>query len=107
MLDAADVFVPPVVGVGDPGEFRHGDVEAGLAAADRRIDATYETPMQFHNAMEPHGVAAAWDGDALSLDMPTQGFALTQMRLAALFGIRAEDIHIRSRSSAAASDRSC
>jgi xanthine dehydrogenase YagR molybdenum-binding subunit len=95
-LDADGVFAPPSVGIGEPGESRHGDVEAGLAAAERRIDATYETPMQFHNAMEPHSVVAAWDGDALSLDMPTQGFALTQMRLAALFGIKAQDIHIRS-----------
>lgn len=95
-LDAAGAFVPEVVGVGAPGEQHHGDVEEGLAAASRRIEATYETPTQFHNAMEPHGVVAAWDGDTLSLDMPTQGFALTQMRLAALFGIRAEDIHIRS-----------
>jgi xanthine dehydrogenase YagR molybdenum-binding subunit len=95
-LDAPSAFVPPAVGVGDPGESWHGDVEAGLAAAATRIDATYETPQQFHNAMEPHGVVAAWDGDRLSIDMPTQGFALTQMRLAALFGIRAEDIHIRS-----------
>jgi xanthine dehydrogenase YagR molybdenum-binding subunit len=95
-LDAEDVFVPPAVGVGDPAEMWHGDVEAGLAAAARRIEATYETPPQFHNTMEPHGVVAAWDGDRLSLDMPTQGFALTQLRLAALFGIRTEDIHIRS-----------
>ena len=95
-LDAEEVFVPQAVGVGDPGEFWHGDVEGGLAAAARRLEATYETPQQFHNAMEPHSVVAAWDGDALSLDMPTQGLALTQMRLAALFGIQAEGIHIRS-----------
>jgi xanthine dehydrogenase YagR molybdenum-binding subunit len=95
-LDAKGVFVPSSVGVGDPAEMWHGDVEAGLAAAARRIEGTYETPPQFHNAMEPHGVVAAWDGNRLSLDMPTQGFALTQLRLAALFGIRTEDIHIRS-----------
>jgi xanthine dehydrogenase YagR molybdenum-binding subunit len=95
-LDGVEAFVPETVGVGAPAEMRHGDVEAGLAAAPRRLDATYETPTQFHNAMEPHGVVAAWDGDVLSLDMPTQGLALTQMRLAALFGIRMEDIHIRS-----------
>ena len=95
-LDAPGAFVPEVVGVGSPGEQHHGDLAAGLAAAARRIEVTYETPTQFHNAMEPHSVVAAWDGDALSLDMPTQGLALTQMRLAAMFGIRAEDIHIRS-----------
>ena len=96
LLDSEEAFVPPAVGVGIPAELRHGDVEAGLAAAERRIEATYETPQQFHNAMEPHGVVASWDGDRLSLDMPTQGFALTQLRLAALFGIPTEDIHIRS-----------
>ena len=95
-LDEGEAFVPPMVGVGAPAELRHGDAEAGLAAAAHRIEATYETPTQFHNAMEPHGVVAAWDGDALSLDMPTQGLALTVMRLAALLGIPAEGIHIRS-----------
>lgn len=95
-LDTADAFVPEIVGIGDPGEMWHGEVEAGLVAAPRRIEASYETPQQFHNAMEPHGVVAAWDGDRLSLDMPTQGLALTQLRLGALFGIRPEDIHIRS-----------
>jgi xanthine dehydrogenase YagR molybdenum-binding subunit len=95
-LDAPGSYVPEHVGVGDAGEMWHGDVEGGLAAAARRIEATYETSLQFHNAMEPHGVVAAWDGDSLSLDMPTQGLALTQMRLAALFGIGMEGIHIRS-----------
>ncbi|MGX9961846.1 xanthine dehydrogenase family protein molybdopterin-binding subunit [Roseomonas sp. F4] len=95
-LDAPETYVPETVGVGAPAEVRHGDVEGGLAAAAHRIEATYETPMQFHNAMEPHGVVASWDGEALSLDMPTQGFALTQMRLAALLGIPMEGIDIRS-----------
>ncbi|WP_376093567.1 xanthine dehydrogenase family protein molybdopterin-binding subunit [Roseomonas sp. CCTCC AB2023176] len=95
-LDAEDAYIPHIVGVGDAGETRHGDVEAGLSAAARRVDATFETPTQFHNAMEPHSVVAAWDGDRLSLDMPTQGLALTRMRLAAMFGIPQEGIEIRS-----------
>lgn len=95
-LDAPGAYVPETVGIGVPAETWHGEVEAGLASAPRRIEASYETPQQFHNAMEPHGIVAAWDGDRLSIDMPTQGLALTQMRLAALLGIRAEDIHIRS-----------
>jgi xanthine dehydrogenase YagR molybdenum-binding subunit len=95
-LDSPGIYIPETVGVGAPAQMRHGDVEAGLDAAAHRIEAIYETPMQFHNAMEPHGVVAMWDGDALTLDMPTQGLALTQMRLAALFGIPMQGIHIRS-----------
>ena len=95
-LDGGESFVPPGVGVGNPSEMRHGDVEAGLAAASQRIDATYETSAQYHNAMEPHAIVAAWDGDSLSIDTPTQGLALTQGRIAGLFGISPDKIHIRS-----------
>ena len=95
-LDDAESFVPPGVGAGGPAEAVHGDVAAGLSAAPVRMDATYETPAQYHNAMEPHAIVAAWDGDTLSIDTPSQGMAIAQGRLAGLFGIRPEDIHIRS-----------
>ncbi len=95
-LDASESFVPPAVGVGNPAKVQRGDVEAALATASRRIDATYETPAQYHNAMEPHAIVAAWDGDALSIDTPSQGLAMAQGRIAGLFGISPEKIHIRS-----------
>ncbi len=95
-LDVSGSFVPPGVGVGNPAEVHHGDVEAGLAAASVRMDATYETPAQYHNAMEPHAIVAAWDGDKLSVDTPSQGLAMAQGRIAGLFGIDPENIHIRS-----------
>jgi xanthine dehydrogenase YagR molybdenum-binding subunit len=95
-LDGAASFTPPSVGVGSPAESHKGDVEAGLAGAAKRIEATYETPAQYHNAMEPHAIVASWDGDTLSIDMPTQALAMTQGRLAGLFGIPPEGIHIRS-----------
>src|SRR5437879_6138102 len=95
-LDAGESFVPPAVGVGNPAEMKRGDVEAGLSAASKRIDATYETPTQYHNAMEPHAIVAAWDGDRLSIDTPSQGMAMAQARIAGLFGISPERIHIRS-----------
>ena len=57
-LDADESFVPPAVGVGNPAEMRRGDVEAGLAAASKRIEATYETPAavpQCHGAPRDRG----------------------------------------------------
>jgi xanthine dehydrogenase YagR molybdenum-binding subunit len=95
-LDASESFVPAAVGVGNPSAMHRGDVEAGLAGAAKHIDATYETPMQYHNPMEPHAIVAAWDGDALSVDTPSQGLAMAQGRIAGLFGISPENIHIRS-----------
>jgi xanthine dehydrogenase YagR molybdenum-binding subunit len=95
-LDAGASFVPPAVGVGNPSEMRRGDVEAGLAAASKRIDATYETATQYHNALEPHAIVAAWDGDKLSIDTPSQALVMAQGRIAGLFGIAPANIHIRS-----------
>jgi xanthine dehydrogenase YagR molybdenum-binding subunit len=95
-LDGAESYVPPGIGVGHPAEARHGDVEAGLAAAAHRVDAVYETPAQYHNAMEPHAIVVAWDGDTLSIDTPSQGMAMAQFRIAGLLGIAPDKIHIRS-----------
>jgi xanthine dehydrogenase YagR molybdenum-binding subunit len=95
-LDDGESFVPAGVGVGNPPAAQHGDAEAGLAAASRRVHASYETPAQYHNAMEPHAIVAAWDGDTLRIDTPSQGLAMAQGRIAGLFGIAPENIHIRS-----------
>jgi xanthine dehydrogenase YagR molybdenum-binding subunit len=95
-LDVAESFVPPVVGPGDPAEAHRGDVEGGLAAATKTIAATYESAARYHNPMEPHAIVAAWNGDKLSIDTPSQGLALARARLAGLFGISPDKIHIRS-----------
>ena len=95
-LDSAERFVPPAVGIGSPSEEHRGDVETGIAAAPKRIAAIYETPPQYHNPMEPHAIVALWDGDTLSIDTPSQGLILAQGRLAGLFGIPPDNIHIRS-----------
>ena len=95
-FEAGQHLVPATVGVGNPSASRHGDVEAGLRDASHRIEATYETAAQYHNAMEPHAIVAAWDGDTVSIDTPSQGLAMAKARVASLFGIPPENIHIRS-----------
>lgn len=89
-------FDPPAVGVGGPPSTAYGDVEAGLASADKVLEFEYSTPAQYHNAMEPHAVVAEWDGDRVMLDMPNQALALSCASYAAYFGIPAENVTIRS-----------
>jgi xanthine dehydrogenase YagR molybdenum-binding subunit len=95
-LDAVESFVPAAVGPGFPAQMHRADVKAGLAAATKKIAEIYETPAQYHNPMEPHAIVAAWNGDRLSIDTPSQGLAIAQGRLAGLFGISPDNIHIRS-----------
>ena len=95
-LESADSFAPAFVGAGSPAAESLGDLDAGLAEAAVRVEAVYDTPAQYHNAMEPHAVVATWAGDRLSLETPSQGMAMAQARIGGLFGIPPENIHINS-----------
>jgi xanthine dehydrogenase YagR molybdenum-binding subunit len=88
-------LVPEAVGVGSPAHAAHGDVEAGLSTP-LSIDATYETPSQYHNAMEPHAIVAAWDGDHLTLDTPNQAPHMARAAYAGYFDIPPEHVLIRT-----------
>ncbi len=50
-----------------------GDIDAGLAAADIVLQREYRTPVALHTALEPHGAAAEWEGDRLTIWESTQG----------------------------------
>ncbi len=95
-LDEGEPFAFEAAGFGLPADVEHGDVEAGHAAAGASIDVTYETAAQYHNAMETHAVVAAWDGDRLTLDMPSQALMLSCAGYAYFFGIPPENVTIRS-----------
>ena len=95
-LDNGQRYAPQGVGVGAPPRTAFGDIEAGLAHAAHVMEADYVTPPQYHNAMEPHAVVARWDGDHVTLDMPSQALAMSCASYAAYFGIPAENVVIRS-----------
>jgi len=51
---------------------RQGDVQAGLAGAARKIEATYSVPFQNHAPMEPMNATALWTADKCEAWVPTQ-----------------------------------
>jgi xanthine dehydrogenase YagR molybdenum-binding subunit len=95
-LESSKSFTPAAVGPGFPTKEERGDVAGGLADAATKIEVTYETAPQYHNPMEPHAIVAVWEGDTLSIDTPSQGFGWAKARLAGLFGMSPDKIHIRS-----------
>ncbi len=95
-LGNGDRYAPAGVGVGAPPRTAFGDLDAGYAAADQIIQADFETPAQFHNAMEPHAVVAQWDGDHLTLDMPNQALVMSRDAYAVYFDVPPENVLIRS-----------
>ncbi len=71
-----------------------GDVEAALRAAAASVVATYSTPMEHNNPMEPHTTVARWQDGTLHLYESTQSVHGVRDSLAKVFGLRAEDVHV-------------
>jgi xanthine dehydrogenase YagR molybdenum-binding subunit len=72
-----------------------GDAEAALARAAARVDASYETPLRHHNAMEPSATLAEWRGDELYVHDATQWTFGVRYAMSALFGLPPEKVHVR------------
>lgn len=73
-----------------------GDVEAALRDAEVVHQATYRTPMEHNNPMEPHTTVARWDGEMLTVWMSTQGVHPARKALAPVLGLEPEQVRIVS-----------
>ncbi len=73
-----------------------GDAEAALIDAPHSVDLVYTTPRHNHNAIEPHAVTLAWDGEDLIVHDASQGVTLHAWTFAQIFGIEADQVHLTS-----------
>ena len=73
-----------------------GDAQAAFAAAPVRVCAAYNTPREFQVAMEPHGLIAHWQGDALTIWEPSQWLDGMARTYAEWFGIPFENVRLVS-----------
>jgi xanthine dehydrogenase YagR molybdenum-binding subunit len=80
-----------------PTDTKHGDFEAAFAKAPVKVDQTYTMAPEVHNPMEMHATIAVWQGDdKLTLYDATQGGFVVQGKIAALFGLRKENVRVIS-----------
>jgi xanthine dehydrogenase YagR molybdenum-binding subunit len=82
--------------VGQAVEVLVGDAEAALIDAPHSVDLTYTTPRHNHNAIEPHAVTLAWNGDELIVHDASQGVKGHAWTFAQVFGIEEEQVHVTS-----------
>jgi xanthine dehydrogenase YagR molybdenum-binding subunit len=95
-LSTAEPVTGKILGQFEPSTHR-GDVDAALTQAEVRFEATYSTPVETHNAMEPHATIAEWHDDHLTLYDSTQ-FVYGVKRFAAkTFGIPEERVRVVSK----------
>ncbi|PRD41482.1 xanthine dehydrogenase family protein molybdopterin-binding subunit [Phyllobacterium phragmitis] len=73
-----------------------GEAETAFAAAPVRIEAEYRTPREYHVAIEPHGLIAAWEGDHLTVYEPSQWTHGMARSYAEWFGLPHENVTLIS-----------
>ena len=88
-------YMPAKAGSSPP-DSRRGDPARGVTQAEVKIEATYTTPMQTHNPMEPHATIAQWSGSKLTLYDATQYVSGVRRTVAKTLGIAEEDVHVIS-----------
>jgi xanthine dehydrogenase YagR molybdenum-binding subunit len=79
----------------EPTDDHRGDLSAGLAECDVRIDHIYTTPFETHNPMEPHATIAVWEGpEKLTIYDATQGPFPNRERVANLLGLHPDNVRV-------------
>lgn len=92
-IEDAEKFAPQQV-MGEPPDHTRGDPDAALEQAALRIRNVYSSPVEHHNAMEPHATVALWEGDRLTVHDSTQYVYGVRRRLAAVFGMPLKKIRV-------------
>lgn len=77
-----------------PADTIRGNPDLSFSAGAAQVDATYVTPMEHHNPMEPHATIARWDGEQLTVWTATQGISSAQAALAGQFGIDPKNVRV-------------
>ena len=88
-------YTPKSAGPAGEADTTRGDITAGLAAAEIKIDQIYTTPVENHHPMEMHATTAVWQGDDhLTLYDSTQGIFGVRQRLATIFGLQKANVRV-------------
>jgi xanthine dehydrogenase YagR molybdenum-binding subunit len=79
---------------GSPLNIERGDVDRAFATSSTVVEATYRTPEETHNPLEPSATVAQWDGNVLTVHDATQWIMGTRSTLAHFFGLPLENVHV-------------
>jgi xanthine dehydrogenase YagR molybdenum-binding subunit len=85
---------PPEEAQGQQPDSARGDFDAGWQDATHRHEATYLTPTEHHNPLEPHATLAWWEGERLTLVDATQYVQGVRQTVSQRLGIEPEQVRV-------------
>ncbi|WP_029897204.1 xanthine dehydrogenase family protein molybdopterin-binding subunit [Desulfohalovibrio reitneri] len=77
-----------------PQTYSRGNVERGFSEASAVVERDYLTRCLLHTPLEPHGAAAAWDGDELTIWESTQGVYAVREKVAQVLGLPLSKVRV-------------
>ena len=92
----SDLYAPKSVNAGYPTDTDQGDAETAFGAAEVKVDATYSTPMEHNQPMEPHTTVAIWESEKLTLYDSTQSVHSVRKTVTKLLGLRPDQVRVIS-----------
>ena len=75
-------------------DYSRGDLKAGLAASDEKIEVTYNTPIEHHHPMELHAVIASWDNGKVTAYASQQIVNDATIAISDTFQIPKKDVRV-------------
>jgi xanthine dehydrogenase YagR molybdenum-binding subunit len=99
LIDVEYEALPFATGLddGERGESQvkaRGDLERGFREAQVVVEGIYSTQTAVHNALEPHGCTAAWEGETLVLHESTQGIFDVRDEVAEKLGLSRDKVRV-------------
>jgi xanthine dehydrogenase YagR molybdenum-binding subunit len=94
--DREDLYAPALVNPWFQTDTVQGDIDAALASSAFTLDATYTTPMEHNNPLEPHATIATWTDSRLILYVSTQGVHALRSEVATVFGLDPQQVRVIS-----------
>lgn len=79
---------------GKDSDYSRGDVEAGLAEADEKVEVTYNTPIEHHHPMELHAIIASWENGKVKAYASQQMIDNAAITIADTFRIPKENVRV-------------
>ena len=95
-VDDDVLFEPDEVNPGQDATTVVGDPDAEFARSPVQVDATYTTPAQHNNPLEPHATMAVWEGGSLTVHDSNQGGQPVRQALGKAFHLSADDVRVVS-----------
>jgi xanthine dehydrogenase YagR molybdenum-binding subunit len=94
--DHPGLYAPDQVNPSYDTDTAQGDFDAAWRQAPVRLEATYRTPAEHNNPMEPHATVAVWEGDSVTLYDSNQGASMHRDTIAQALGLAPDRVRVLS-----------